>query len=72
MFPPKADSSSRKTIRRRRITTGIYGIFQGLNFESDLPAPRLRQTDADLPAEASAQAGIEQKGAFFKGLAMED
>ena len=28
-------SSSRKTIRRRRITAGIYGIFRGLNFESD-------------------------------------
>ena len=66
--PPEADSSSRKTIRRRRITGGIYGIFRGLNFEYDLPAPRLRQTGADLPTGASAQAGIGQKGTFFKGL----
>jgi len=35
-----------------------YGIFRGLNFESD----------EDLPAEASAQAGIGQKEAFIKGL----
>jgi hypothetical protein len=37
---------------------GIYGIFRGLNFDND----------ADLPAKALAQAGVGQKGVFFKGL----
>jgi hypothetical protein len=42
-------SSSRKT---ENLTTGIYGIFRGLNFASD--------------------AEIGQKGAFFKGLRVEE
>jgi len=48
-------SSSRKT---KKLTAGIYEIFRGLNFEHD----------ADLSAEALAQAGIGPKEAFFKGL----
>ncbi len=42
--------------------------LRGLNFKSGLPTLMLRQTGADLPAEASAQSGIGQKGAFFNGL----